>query len=55
MLSIIIKDIHPCQDIEHVYAIVRTGPRATHVLRAGDLVPAGTMLVMPDIDHQEEW
>ena len=45
MLSIKIKDIHQCEDIDHVYAIVRTGPRATHVVRVGDLVPAGTMLV----------
>jgi len=45
MLSIKIKDIHLCQDIEHVYAIVRISPWVTHVLRAGDLVPVGTMLV----------
>jgi len=32
---------------DHVYAIVRTRPRATHVVRAGDLAPAGTMLVTP--------
>jgi len=42
-----IKDIHQCEDANHVYAIVRTGPRATYVVRAGDLVPAGTMLVTP--------
>ena len=29
--------------------IIRTGPRTTHVFRAGDLVPAGTILVTPDI------
>ena len=41
MLSLInIKDIHQCEDIGHVYAIVRISPRATHVVRAGDLVPA---------------
>jgi len=52
MLSLIkIKDIHQCEDTDHVYAIVRTGPRATHVVRVGDLVPAGTMLVTPVIEH----
>jgi len=50
MLSIKSKDIHPCQDIEHVYAIVRTGSRATRVGRAGDLVPAGAMLVTPGLE-----
>jgi len=46
MLSLIkIKDIYQCEDINYVYAIVRTNPRATHVVHAGDLVPAGTMLV----------
>jgi len=39
MLSIKIKDIHQCEDTNHVYAVVRTGPRSTHVVRAGDLVP----------------
>ena len=42
-----IKYIHQSGDTDHVYAIVRTGPRATNVVRAGDLVPAGTMLVTP--------
>jgi len=30
MLSLIIKikDIHQCEDTDHVYAIVRTSPRA---------------------------
>jgi len=51
MLSIKIKDIHQCQDTKHVYAIVRTSPRATHVVRVGDLVPAGTMLVTPVLDN----
>jgi len=51
MLSIKIKDIHQCRDTKHVYAIVRTSPRATHVVRVGDLVPAGTMLVTPVLDN----
>jgi len=33
--------------------IIRTGPRTTHVVRAGDLVPeGGTMLVTPGLDVQ---
>jgi len=51
MLSIKINDIHPCQDIEHVYAIVRTSPLMTHMVRAGDLVPAGTMLATPGLER----
>jgi len=35
------------EDPGHISAIVRTGPRSIHVVRAGDLVPAGTMLVTP--------
>jgi len=32
MLSLVkIKDIHQCEDTDHVYAIVRVSPRATHV------------------------
>jgi len=34
---------------DHVYAIVRTGRPGTHVVRAGDLATAGTMLVTPVI------
>jgi len=48
MLSLIkIKDIHQCEDTDYVYAVVRTGPWAIHMVRAGDLAPAGTMLVTP--------
>ena len=43
------KDIHPCENTDHVYAIVRTSPQATNDVRAGDLVPAGTILVTPAI------
>jgi len=45
-----INDIHQWEDTDHVCAIVRTSPRATHVVRAGDLTPKGTMLVTPDLD-----
>jgi len=45
-----IKDIYQCEDTDHVYAIARTGPRATHVVCAGGLAPAGTMLVTPDFE-----
>jgi len=44
-LSIKIKDINQCEDADHIYAIVGTSPRATKVVRVGDLLPAGTMLV----------
>ena len=37
--------MHQCEDTYHVYAIVRTSPRATHEVCADDLLPAGTMLV----------
>jgi len=48
MLSLIqIKYIHQCQNTDHVYAIVRTSLQVTHMVRAGDLVPAGTVLVTP--------
>jgi len=50
MLSIKIKDIHQLEDTDHVYAIVRTSPQATHVVRAGELAPAGTMLAAPDLN-----
>jgi len=52
MLSLIIKikDIYQSEDTDRVYAIVRTGPWAIHVVRMGDLVPGGTMLVTPDLD-----
>jgi len=50
MLSLIkIKDFHQYQETDHVYSIVRTGPRETHVVRTCDLVPASTMLVTPGI------
>jgi len=48
------KDIHQYEDPDHVHAIVRTGPRVTHVVHMGDLVPASTMLVTPAIDHEEQ-
>ena len=46
-IYIIIKDIHVCEDIDHVNAIFRKGPRETHMVLAGDLVPVNTMLVTP--------
>jgi len=51
MLSLIIKDIYQCEDTDHVYVIFRTSQRATHIVRAGDLVPANTMLVTPALSH----
>jgi len=32
----------------HITAIYRTGPRVTHMVHAGDLIPAGTILVALD-------
>ena len=46
LLSLInIKDIHQCEDTDHVYVIFRTSPRVTHMVRAGDLVRASITLV----------
>ena len=52
MLSLLIKikDTYQCEDTDRVYAIMRTGPWATHVVRMVDLVPAVTMLVTPGLD-----
>jgi len=44
------RDIHQCEDTDHVYAFVITGLRATHIVRAGNLAPAVTMLVTPALD-----
>jgi len=48
-LIIKIKDIYQCEDIDHVSAVIRTGPWATQMVRTGDLVPTGTMLVTPGL------
>jgi len=40
---------HLCEATGHANAIFRTGPRAAHVVLAGDLVPADTMLVTPAV------
>lgn len=37
----VVNDIHLCENADHVNATFRTGPRATHMVIAGDLVPAG--------------
>ena len=42
--------INQCENTDHVHAIIRTSPRATHMVRAGDLVPAGTVLVTAAVD-----
>ena len=45
MLSLMqIKYIHQCENTDHVYAIVRTSPLATHMVRAG------TVLVTPTVN-----
>ena len=40
-----INDINLCEDNDHVNYIFRKGPQTIHVVHAGDLLPAGTMLV----------
>jgi len=51
-LSLIkIKVIHQCEDTDRVYVIFRTSPWATHMVCAGDLVPAGTTLVTPELAY----
>ena len=36
-----------CEDNDHANVVFRTGPRATYMFLAGDLVPAATTLVTP--------
>jgi len=38
-------DIRKCEGIDHADVIFRTCPRATYIILAGDLVPAGTTLM----------
>ena len=38
-----------CEDIDHGNVIFRTGPRATYLVLAGDLVSADTTLVTPGV------
>jgi len=40
-----LNDLHLSEDANNVNAIFGTDTRATHVVLAGDLVPAGTTLV----------
>jgi len=42
-----IVDVNVCDDTHHLIAIFKRGPRATNEVLAGDLVPAGTVLVTP--------
>jgi len=39
--------VNLCDDTHHLNDIFKTGPRATNVVFAGDLVPTGTVLVTP--------
>jgi len=57
MLSTIIKieDIYQGEDTDRAYAIVGTGPWATHVVRSDDLLPAGTKLVTSGWDLACYW
>jgi len=38
-------NIRKCENIDHANVVFRTGPRATDLVLAGNLVPADTMLV----------
>jgi len=49
---ILVLKIRKCEDIDHANVIFRTGPRATYMVLAGDLVPAGTALVTPGLTRQ---
>ena len=57
MLSTIMKieDIYQGEDTDRVYANVRTGPWATHVVRSGHLLPTGAMLVTSGWDLVCYW
>jgi len=44
-----INDIHLCEDADHVNAVFQTGQRANHLLFAGGLLLAVTILVAPYI------
>jgi len=50
MLSLMMST---CDDTRHLNAIFKTGPRATNVVLAGDLVPAGAVLVTPALETSE--
>jgi len=50
-MLLLIDDVHLCEDID-VTAISKTSPRATHVDPTGDLVPAGNVLVTPDLYYR---
>ena len=56
LIMLLVKKINGillCEDIDHANAIFRTGSRTTHVVRAGDLVPTGTMLVTPGLQSTQ--
>jgi len=46
------SDIHQSVGTAHVNAVFRTGPWASQVVAAGDLVSACTMLVTPALCQQ---
>jgi len=39
-----------CEHIDHANVIFKTVPRATYMVLAGDLVPAGTTFVAPALE-----
>jgi len=46
---VIISDANLCDDTHHLNAVLKTGSGATNAVFAGDLVPAGTVLVNPGV------
>jgi len=40
----LINDVNPCDYTHHLNTIFKTGPQATNVVLAGDLVPTGNVL-----------
>jgi len=53
MLSLMMLIYVMTDDARHLNAIFKTGPRATSVVLAGDLVPVGTVLATPGVDKEQ--
>ena len=49
LILTVINNVNLCDDSHHLNGIFKTGQRAANVALAGDLVPAGTVLVTPGL------
>jgi len=49
MLLLTIKNIHLCEDSDHVNAMFSTDTQLTHMVFTVDLVPVGTIFVTPGL------